>query len=168
VLVVVEQVGVFVIEGVVEVVSEKEALLPPDAVPPPENVLAFVIVPLGVSEIAVVALDEDEGVPPTPMVAVAEEAKLMDGLEEKDGMVDPATVGVVESDTVPSDDPDTELVADAVQGAVGEIVVHLLSNPEPVPAALLRETVEEALPEAQLAVALVLVDAVEEAVGDAV
>lgn len=35
-LVVVEEVGVFVIEVVVEVVSEKEALLPPDAVPPPE------------------------------------------------------------------------------------------------------------------------------------
>jgi len=165
---VVEEVGVFVIEGVVEVVSEKETLLPPDTVPPPEYVLTFVIVPLGVSDIVVVALGEDVTVPPTAMVAVDEGAKLMDGLEEKVGVVDPANVGVVESDAVPSDDPDTELVADVVPGAVGEIVVHLLPNPEPVPAALLRDTVEEALPEPQLAVALVLADAVEEAVGDAV
>lgn len=165
---VVEEVGVFVIEGVEEGVSEKEGLLPPDAVPPPEYVPGFVTVPLGVSEKVVVAQGEDENVPTTAMVAVDEGAKLMDGLEEKDGAIDPVNDGVVEIDTVPSGDPDTELVADFVQGAVGEVVVHLLPNPEPVPAALLRDTVEEALPDTQLAVALVLAEAVGEAVVDTV
>lgn len=120
------------------------------------------------AETVVVSQGEDERVPPTAMVAVEEGTRLAEELEEREGVVELISVGVMERVAVVSDEADMVLVAESVGDAVGEFVGQLLPNPEPVPAALLRDTVEEALPLALLAVALVLADAVGVDVGDAV